>query len=70
MQHLLGALSVRRRLPSRGARGRSACDYIRGWLHYTMQAYGRLACLAPDWFGPDAAHARAHVNAVDASGVA
>ena len=33
------------------ARGRSACDYIRGWLHYTMQAYGRLSRLAPDWFG-------------------
>lgn len=33
------------------ARGRSACDYIRGWLHYTIQAHGRLARLAPDWFG-------------------
>jgi uncharacterized protein len=31
------------------AHGRSACDYIRGWLHYTIQAYGRLARLAPDW---------------------
>lgn len=24
------------------ARGRGACEYIRGWLHYTIQAYGRL----------------------------
>lgn len=32
------------------ARGRSACDYIRGWLHYTIQAHGRLAQFAPDWF--------------------
>lgn len=32
------------------ARGRTACDYIRGWLHYTIQAYGRLSRLAPDWF--------------------
>lgn len=24
------------------ARGRGACDYIRGWLHYTIQAFGRL----------------------------
>lgn len=32
------------------ARGRSACDYIRGWLHYTIQAYGRLARLVPGWF--------------------
>jgi len=36
------------------ARGRGACDYIRGWLHYTIQAYGRLAHLAPDWFGDGA----------------
>ncbi|WP_229412792.1 radical SAM protein [Massilia sp. Root335] len=31
------------------ARGRTACDYIRGWLHYTMQAHDRLSRLAPDW---------------------
>jgi len=31
-------------------RGRPACDFIRGWLHYTIQAHGRLASLAPDWF--------------------
>lgn len=24
------------------ARGRGACEYIRGWLHYTIQAYARL----------------------------
>lgn len=24
------------------ARGRGACEYIRGWLHYTIQAHGRL----------------------------
>jgi uncharacterized protein len=33
------------------ARGRVACDYIRGWLHYTIQAYGRLSHLAPEYFG-------------------
>jgi uncharacterized protein len=32
------------------ARGRPACDFIRGWLHYTIQAYGRLTRLVPDWF--------------------
>jgi uncharacterized protein len=32
------------------ARGRPACDFIRGWLHYTIQAYGRLSRLAPRWF--------------------
>jgi uncharacterized protein len=31
------------------ARGRTACDYIRGWLHYTMQAHDRLSRLAPGW---------------------
>ncbi|MEO6918075.1 MAG: radical SAM protein [Collimonas sp.] len=36
------------------ARGRSACDYIRGWLHYTIGAHGRLGQLAPAWFAdPD-----------------
>ena len=37
------------------ARGRSACDYIRGWLHYTIEAYGRLSRLRPDFFATDAA---------------
>lgn len=32
------------------ARGRPACDFIRGWLHYTVQCYGRLSRLAPGWF--------------------
>jgi uncharacterized protein len=37
------------------ARGRPACDFIRGWLHYTIQAYGRLTRLVPDWFEREAA---------------
>jgi uncharacterized protein len=32
------------------ARGRNACDYIRGWLHYTIGAHRRLSQLVPDWF--------------------
>ncbi len=32
------------------ARGRPACDYIRGWLHYCLGAYLRLTALAR---GPD-----------------
>lgn len=32
-------------------RGRPACDYIRGWLHYCLGAYGRLLAERPDWFG-------------------
>jgi uncharacterized protein len=28
-------------------RGRPACDYIRGWLHYCLGAYGRLVEAAP-----------------------
>lgn len=39
--------------------GRVACDYIRGWLHYCLQAYVRLARQRPDYFAapahPDAA---------------
>lgn len=31
------------------AKGRPACDYIRSWLHYTIQAHERLARLKPDW---------------------
>jgi uncharacterized protein len=35
------------------ARGRGACDYIRGWLHYTLGAHRRLAQATPNWFaGP------------------
>jgi uncharacterized protein len=32
------------------ARGRPACDYIRGWLHWSIGAYGRLSAQRPDWF--------------------
>jgi uncharacterized protein len=31
-------------------RGRPACDYIRGWLHYTLQAYTNLLKHRPDYF--------------------
>lgn len=34
-------------------RGRSACDYIRGWLHYCLQAYARLLDARPDYFHPE-----------------
>jgi len=39
------------------ARGRSACDFIRGWLHYTLQAYGRLSRHRPQWFSESSAQA-------------
>lgn len=32
-------------------RGRTACDYVRGWLHYCIAMYGRLRVQRPDWFG-------------------
>jgi uncharacterized protein len=32
-------------------RGRPACDYIRGWLHYCLEAYARLLAARPDFFG-------------------
>ncbi|HET9872804.1 MAG TPA: radical SAM protein [Propionibacteriaceae bacterium] len=32
------------------ARGRPACDYIRGWLHWSLGAYGRLLTARPDYF--------------------
>ena len=32
-------------------RGRPACEYIRGWLHYTLEAYVRLLAARPDYFG-------------------
>lgn len=32
------------------SRGRPACDYIRGWLHWCLGAYGRLSSARPDWF--------------------
>jgi uncharacterized protein len=31
-------------------RGRPACDYIRGWLHYCLEAYVRLLAARPDFF--------------------
>jgi uncharacterized protein len=31
-------------------RGRPACDYIRGWLHYCIESYVRLRARAPEWF--------------------
>jgi uncharacterized protein len=31
-------------------RGRPACDYIRGWLHYVLQAYIRIQHSRPDYF--------------------
>jgi uncharacterized protein len=33
------------------ARGRTACDYVRGWLHYCIGAYVRVLDARPDWFG-------------------
>jgi uncharacterized protein len=35
-------------------RGRPACDYIRGWLDYCLQAYVRLLRHRPDYFDPAA----------------
>jgi uncharacterized protein len=32
------------------ARGRPACDYIRGWLHWCLAAYARLSRSRPDHF--------------------
>ena len=32
------------------ARGRPACDYIRGWLHWSIGAYARLSAKRPDYF--------------------
>lgn len=32
------------------ARGRPACDYIRGWLHWCLGAYARLTDRRPDYF--------------------
>jgi uncharacterized protein len=33
-------------------RGRPACDYIRGWLNYVLQAYIRILDQRPDFFYP------------------
>lgn len=32
-------------------RGRPACDYIRGWLDYSLKAYVRLRAEVPSYFG-------------------
>jgi uncharacterized protein len=34
------------------SRGRPACDYIRGWLDYCLQAYMRLLHECPEYFRP------------------
>jgi len=34
-------------------RGRPACDYIRGWLNYVLQAYTRILDQRPDFFYPE-----------------
>jgi uncharacterized protein len=31
--------------------GRPACDFIRGWLHFCLQAYVTISERAPDYFG-------------------
>ncbi len=36
-------------------RGRPACDYIRGWLHYCLGAYVTLLSRRPDYFAPETA---------------
>ena len=36
-------------------RGRPACDYIRGWLHFCLGAYARLSAERPEYFGATAA---------------
>lgn len=35
------------------ARGRTACDYVRGWLHYAIGAYVRILAARPEWFGEE-----------------
>ena len=35
-------------------RGRPACDYVRGWLHWCLGAYATLLEKRPDWFGETA----------------
>jgi uncharacterized protein len=37
-------------------RGRPACDYIRGWLHYCLGAYARLSATRPELFGIGTVH--------------
>jgi uncharacterized protein len=35
-------------------RGRPACDFIRGWLHYCLEAYIRVLEGKPTFFGAQA----------------
>jgi uncharacterized protein len=50
------------------ARGRPACDFIRGWLEYCLQAYVRLSVLHPEYFGaPAACEAEAAVDVAASS---
>jgi uncharacterized protein len=52
------------------ARGRPACDYIRGWLHYCLQAYARLSQRRPDFFsGPAANRPRAGTDRTPENGM-
>ena len=45
-------------------RGRTACDYIRGWLDYTLAAYARLYDARPQYFEPGPSGSQgAHVAA-------
>ncbi|MDG4554290.1 MAG: SPASM domain-containing protein [Candidatus Competibacter sp.] len=34
-------------------KGRGACDYIRGWLRYCLEAYARLIDACPSYFTPE-----------------
>lgn len=35
------------------SKGRTACDYIRGWLRYCLEAYARLIDSCPNYFTPE-----------------
>jgi uncharacterized protein len=48
-------------------RGRPACDYIRGWLHYCLQAYIRLLERKPAFFGMPVAIATAQAESLPPS---
>jgi uncharacterized protein len=43
-------------------RGRPACDYIRGWLHYCLGAYLRLSRQCPGWFAEPLPAAVSHAG--------
>jgi uncharacterized protein len=48
-------------------RGRVACDYIRGWLQYCLQAYVRLLEVRADLFPPDPRTQSVALGGADAS---